>query len=574
MKYRYPALRTRQTKSEKTLVFIAPPATHVNDWAGVPQKKRFDEGAETAGFQRAEIPSRIARIRDFYRNQENLIQNPLLCATRGSTFSNVHFEPNDDGQGATSQGELIIEIPDFSALTMAEILKNVRAHLEERVPELKQKQPSEDLVARLKRRAADAGHIESEELVTDVEITEEVASEEQGDNGSDAESVLFEESHIVDFWQEVAARESIANEMDNEGPYDQFLGFEREALLAYLRPIVLVDGQHRLRGAMEAAKSRMDDEDIQAEIESRVEANEDSAEIRRSIVERESRSLPISLLMSDDPSEQVFQFVVVNQKATQIGRALLGTIVSTTLSNDEMARVAGRLKDAGIPLEESQAVTYLARHPESPFYGLVERGLASKSSNLLQWNVFASLIGVFRHLKGGKLFGQRNDYAEIWATRFLPDSEIIEDYESKGFKTPKDYWSSLDGPWRKTFIAFWSKVRDELGNTTDPDKHNYWGETRDSNLFNKISLTILAADFFQFLVETRTKIASEDDINGLVDMWLENVNQGYFDKNWNLTGVKKDSTGIRNRWAELWSEYRKSGGNLPDRRNFRAPKGD
>ncbi len=179
---------------------------------------------------------------------------------------------------------------------------------------------------------------------------------------------------------------------------------------------------------------------------------------------------------------------MVNQKATPIGRALLGTIVATTLSNDELARVADRLKDAGIQLEESQAITFLSRYPDSPFCGLIERGLAGDAKDLLQWNVFASLVSIFRDLRGGKLFGQRNDYAHIWGQRQLGDSALVKDYAAKGSESPLDYWRTLDGPWRDVFMAFWMEVRDKFGNTEDADKHNYWGKPRESNLFNKVSL--------------------------------------------------------------------------------------
>ncbi|PLZ99955.1 hypothetical protein CEN50_05380 [Fischerella thermalis CCMEE 5268] len=47
-----------------------------------------------------------------------------------------------------------------------------------------------------------------------------------------------------------------------------------------------------------------------------------------------ARKLPVSLLMSNDPAEQVFQFVVVNQKATPTKTSLLGTIISTSLSTE------------------------------------------------------------------------------------------------------------------------------------------------------------------------------------------------------------------------------------------------
>jgi hypothetical protein len=52
------------------------------------------------------------------------------------------------------------------------------------------------------------------------------------------------------------------------------------------------------------------------------------------------------------------------------------------------------------------------------------------------------------------------------------------------------------------------------------------------------------------------------------------VNSGYFDKDWRLAGVKKDSTGIRKQWAYLWQEYRIGGGQLPDRRLFRQLRGE
>lgn len=578
MKFRYQAIKTKQTRSDKWLAMFAAPAPEIDDWAGVPQKKRFDSGEETAGFQREENPQRIRSLRDFYLNQENVIHNPLLCSTRAIPLSSVTFEPTDakSPNPDVQVGELIVTIPDFQSLSFEEILRRVREYIEERVPELKKREPDSPLVANLKARAAEVGHISEEgggnSSNADASDGEETATEPE--NGDDPSAALFEESHIVDFWQEVAARHELAKQIEEPIAGDVFLGFTREALLSYLRPVVLVDGQHRLRGALSAAKAMLDEPTIQSEIEERITNGESPEDVEGDIIRREARLLPVSLLLSNEPAEQVFQFVVVNQKATPIGRALLGTIVSTTLSNEEMENVASRLKSAGIQLEESQAITYLVRHPDSPFAGLVERGLSGDGKDLLQWNVFSSLIGIFRYLKGGKLFGQRNDYAEIWRQRYLPSSGIVADHEKNDCETPEEYWSKLDGPWRDVFIRFWTKIRDTFGDTTDSDKHNFWGRTRESNLFNKISLTILAADFFQFLIESRTTIDSVDDIPGWVDTWLENANPGYFDKNWNLPGVKKDSSGIRNQWAFLWAEYRKSGGNLPDRRLFRQPKGE
>ncbi len=577
MQYRYQCIRFKQTISDKWLVQFAARAPEIDDWAGVPQKRRFDISGEPAGesvgFQREESPQRVKSLREFYQNSENIIQNPLLCSLREIPGSSVEFVPAPDAptDDPVQTGELVIDVPVFSQLSIEACIRQVREYIERRVPDLADQQLNQALVQALKARAAEVGYIQEQWIPEESADDEESGSPGSSENG-DPTGVLFEESHILDFWQEVAARDELVKEIDREIEGDEFLGFTQEALLSYLCPVVLVDGQHRLRGALAAAQERLSDPVVQSEVDDRIAEGESSKDVEAQILLRESRLLPISLLMSTDPEEQVFQFVVVNQKATPIGRALLGTIVSTTLSNDEMGKVADRLKNAGIQVEESQAITYLARHSDSPFCNLVERGLAGDASNVLQWNVFASLIAIFRNLKGGKLFGERNDYAEVWRQKFLPYSQIVANYESHECRNPMEYWGKLDGPWRPVFIAFWTTIRDKFGNTEDRDKPNYWGRPRDSNLFNKISLTILASDFFQFLVETRTKLGSEDEIPQLVAEWLENVNHGYFDKDWVLGGVKKDSVGIRNQWASLWSDYRKAGGNLPDKRLFRQPK--
>ena len=573
MEYRYQCIRFRQTTSDKWLVQFAARAPEIDTWAGVPQKRRFsfdeEPAGETVGFQREESKTRVSSLCEFYQHPENIIQNPLLCSLRDVPGCKVLFVPTPDAavDSPIQVGELIIDVPDFSQFSIERCIREVRDGIERRVPNLRETQLSSALLQDVKAQAAKVGYIQ--------ELDQSTSRESDGDEGNedtDPTGVLFEESHIVDFWQEVAVRDSVLEEIAQPISGNEFLGYTKEALLSYLKPVVLVDGQHRLRGALEAALGQLNHASVQSEIADRISNGESAEEIEAEIMRRDSRLLPISMLMSTDPEEQVFQFVVVNQKATPIGRALLGTIVSTTLSNDEMENVATRLKNAGIEVEESKAITYLARHPNSPFYKLVERGFTGDSSALLQWNVFASLIRIFRDLRGGKLFGERNDYAEIWRHKFLTDSLIVADYERHGCKHAIEYWSRLDGPWRKVFIAFWTKIRDTFGNTEDPDRRNYWGKPRESNLFNKISLTILAADFFQSLVETRTKLESADEIPELVENWLENVNRGYFDKDWVLGGVKKDSGGIRNQWASIWSDYRKAGGNLPDKRRFRQPK--
>ena len=578
MEFRYKAIRLHQTGASKPLALFAARSAEIDRWSGIPQKKRFgsgDDTAETAGFQREQNPARIKSLQEFYSDEHNVIQNTLLCATRELPDTKVEFVPDAGSSEGVEVGDVVITVPDYSQVPLVEIFGRVRAYIEKRVPDLAHQPVDGDVLRRLKERAVAGGHLSVAADGDDSDDTDDEGGGEDANHvgDADASSALFEESHIADFWQDVAARHELLKQIGENADPNDFLNFTREALVAYLRPVVLVDGQHRLAGALKAAQARLNEPATKKEIENRIVAGESAYAIEQEIINREARTLPVSLLLSNDPEEQVFQFVVVNQKATPIGRALLGTIVSTSLSNDEMAKVALRLRKAGIQLEESQAITFMARSPQSPFCGLVERGLAGDAKDLLQWNVFSSLISIFRDLKGGRLFGFKNDYAENWRKRFLKESAIVAGYEAEDCDTPESYWSRLDGPWRTVFISFWSEIRDRLGNTADPDKHNYWGRTRESNLFNKISLTIIAADFFEYLCTSKATINSVADIPSLVTDWLDGVSNGYFDKDWNLGGVKKDSTGIRNQWAYLWSEYRKGGGNLPDRRLFRQPRG-
>ena len=379
MEYRYKCIRAKQTSSGEWLAQFAAPAADIDAWAGVPQKTQFgdDSAGETVGFQRDESPKRVRSLGEFCETPKNIIQNPLLCALR--TEIDFVASSGQESDKAVQLGRLVIDIPDFEAYSVEDCLRGVREYLEMRDSALRDQTPKENLVKLLKEQASDAGQVwaDEDDRKPDNEAGDgaDVSYDEMVD-GDDSTGALYEESHIWDFWQEVAARHELAKlsnpEFDEDG---QYLGLSKDAMLSYLRPVVLVDGQHRLRGAMSAARDRLAHEDVLAESRRRISSGESAAAVEEDLLRRESRLLPISLLMSTDPEEQVFQFVVVNQKATPVGKALLGTIISTTLSDQEMDKVASRLKEAGIEVEESRAITYLARSEESPFCELIDRGL-------------------------------------------------------------------------------------------------------------------------------------------------------------------------------------------------------
>jgi hypothetical protein len=543
----YPAIRFKQADDGKPMAMFAAPASEIVLWSGVVQRKRLDDHDETIGFQRVENASRVRDLSKFMEDEHNVIQNPLLCAAQD--LESCVFEPLE---GDGDVGHIHLEWSDLSQVPILELLERLQSRLESRLPQLAGEKPPPATIARLRSLGASADVDEEQAVAPD----DEEVGEGADSSPLDSEVALFdEETHLKEFWEEVAARVVLLREVgSDEQGRDSFLGFSREAIRSYLQPVLIVDGQHRLAGAVRVAEHRANETDEgRAASERLIAEGVDAARAEAEVLARCSRRLPISLLLDDSPEEHVFQFVVVNQKATPIGRALLGTIVSTSLTADELDKVAQRLTQAGIPLESARAIAAVTRDPASPFFNLVQRGLMDEGADLLPWSVMASLVSVFRDLKNGQLFGGRVDYADKWKRNLLGDSKIVSgsDLEEK-----YEQWCRQDGAWRDCFRVFWSSVRSHLG-SDDRSSGNYWGSPRNSNLFNKVSLMILTADFFQFLTDRDEVINSTQEVERHVERWLQDVRPEYFARDWRLEGIKKDNPGIRKQWARLWVEYRK-----------------
>jgi hypothetical protein len=376
--FTYKAVQIHQTPSGDILILFGAQVSEIEQWAGIPQKKEIGS-QETTGFQRELNEKRIRELRQFYSDPKNIIQNPLLCSRRLSDRSKVNFIIEEGTLGGI--GTLTIELEPLAQMKLIELLKRVKQELEHRLPDLVGRVPKDALIKELKLKL-------KEEKVHGAEIAE-IIEIENGENIEEgAEDVLFsEETHVYDFWEEIAARIKILEELGDARDFEVFLDFSKDAMISFLKPIVLVDGQHRLKGAVEALKAELDKDEYRTKIERAISDGKPPEEVQSEIEREVSRVLPISLLLTSDPAEHVFQFIVVNQKATPIGRALLGTIVSTSLTNDELSSVSDRLIRAGIKLDVSRAAATLTRDPESPFYKLVERGFKS-DVDLISWSVF------------------------------------------------------------------------------------------------------------------------------------------------------------------------------------------
>ncbi|MFD3618768.1 hypothetical protein ACFWWT_26705 [Streptomyces sp. NPDC058676] len=562
--YTYPAHITQQTPSGKPLVFFAAPATQIDQWVGVPQRSRLDD-EETIGFQRQENKTRIRELSSFYHDERNIVQNPLLAAPQSAT--SVTFKALD---GNPDFGTIEIVSEDFSDTSLLELMNQVVAGLESRVPDLKDAPLDQERLSSIMDRGRKEHGLD---VVVDEDDEDEDGAEENGGNGDDADAasvLLTDETHLIDFYTELKGRIKVLEALDPDVKPQRILGFDRNAMISYLKPIMLVDGQHRLKGAVLAAQTFAKGGEGEAFLLEAAESGKDPAEAKAEFIALHARRLPVSLLLDPSPSEHVFQFVVVNQKATPMGKALLGTIVSTSLSKDELEPVAQRLKNAGIKLDDSQAIAYLTRAEESPFKNFVQTGITGATGDRttsLQWPVLKGLVGVFRELSGGKIYGQKTDWARVWGKNHLDDSAFVAAFDTHEEKLAE--WARPDGPWREVFIRFYSNIREKFG-ADDPEASNAWGTTR-SNLYNKVSLTILAADYFEFLRMQKKTLHSVADVDSTMEDWLEGVNTAYFNRNWKVE--KKDTPLIRRTWARLWNEYRKNPESLPKEGEYNPTTG-
>ncbi|GGZ09838.1 hypothetical protein CP967_15310 [Streptomyces nitrosporeus] len=563
--YTYPAHITQQTASGKPLVFFAAPATEIDRWVGVPQRSRLDD-EETIGFQRQENKTRIRELSSFYHDERNIVQNPLLAAPQTKTL--VEFEELD---GHPQFGTIKIVSPDFSDTSLLDLMTQVVEQLESRVPELKETDLDPDRLSSIMDRGRKEHGLEV--LTEEDDEEDEEGAEENGGSGDDTDAasvLLTDETHLIDFYTELKGRIRVLEALDTDVNPDRILGFDRGAMISYLKPVMLVDGQHRLKGAVLAAESLAEGSEGEDFLLDAAEAGKDPGQAKDEFIGQHSRQLPVSLLMDDSPSEHVFQFVVVNQKATPMGKALLGTIVSTSLSKEELDPVAQRLKDAGIKLDDSQAIAYLTRTDESPFKNFVQTGITGATGDQnthLQWSVLKGLVSIFRELSGGKLFAQKNDWAKAWAKFHLDDSSYVATFDTHKEKLAE--WGRPDGPWREVFIRFYSNIREKFG-SDDPEALNAWGTTR-SNLFNKVSLTILAADYFEYLRTQKRTLNNLADVDATMSEWLDGVNLAYFNRNWKVE--KKDTPLIRRTWARLWNDYRRNPDYLPKEGEFNPTAG-
>lgn len=206
--------------------------------------------------------------------------------------------------------------------------------------------------------------------------------------------------------KDFCARNSIKQEEQNELII---------ALESICRPALVVDGQHRLIGAANA----------EHEI-----------------------TLPVVAIPNCEWAGQVYQFVVINEKAQSVPSSLLTDIFGSSLTKNEQQSLRDKLSRAKIDVEGRIAATIANRDENSPFKNLVQVQMSGQPPSTVKPFITDSTIRMM--IDGG------GRGARAWRV----DDEFFEVFVKPTFPERGEWESWSNGKWREYWYTFWHTVKD------------------------------------------------------------------------------------------------------------------
>jgi len=573
--YSYPAIRYQQLPSAsgssetREIVCLVAPSDEILQWAGIPRKAAALVGSEAGdvvelhGYQREQNPARVRQLIKFFQSPENVIPTSILLARRFS--ESVSFKANApawDFGGIKAQPGVVEIVPPLSRdMPMRELFARLADILLSRHPPLEAIDMKTLPVGMWQERIVSAASEDERAVLTgvvpttlsstpeDAQETGATAQEDEADDGErSAVDPYSPDLHIEDFYREIRLRQILCERLPFLDKRDDVLGISRVTLLDYLAPVTVVDGQHRLLGSCEAVNRAAAEHLGTPEAQARVVAGESADEISREYVRQNRRIFSATLLLDSSWAEHVFQFVVVNQKVKPISKALLSSIISTSLSSHEIERIQDRLERAGIEIDDYRIMGILTESEKSPFKGLVRKGFRAESSDerqKLDWPVLNNLAADFRSMRGLVPYDRKvdGDVSILWKKKLL-QSEMIQQHAKEAGLSAEEAWDHpLRGLWLRVFLAFWSKVRDTLADNTDP--RTAWGaDPAKSNIFNGATMRTMLADFVDYANDKDVPLSSPEDLEKTIDEYLGKLRTAFFNREWSFVGNRVDKTNM------------------------------
>lgn len=355
----------------QVLLFVAP-AGDIRAWAGVP-RKAFDY---QHGFQRTLNASRIEDVAAFFKEDvKNITPTSVVVGLTGG----VEIEPIAEVSASHSTVVRVrITTEDLEKVELPDLAEKVLTHLRERLPHDVVQMIESDVASAM----AEAIRLEESEEVEDT-AADEADGLVQPEQGATAKS------YLGDFYARLLGYKNGLLPWPSEGQL-------REVLYSFLRPGIIVDGQHRIFGAALA------DEGI---------------------------LLSVCAVPNASWAESVYQFVVINQKAKPIKPAFLSSIIATSLNNDEIKSVYSRLEISKVRVESAGIMERVNTDDASPFKGMIDFQVDG-APGFLQYPGMSNLVRDFKNIP--------RSYPIL-----LADAT----------------WATAEGEWIDHFFAFWRGTR-------------------------------------------------------------------------------------------------------------------
>lgn len=459
-------------------------------WVSVP-RKTVNEGGKIL-FQRIIDDIRLEKIKLHY--EQCITPNSVLITLCKDIVLNIK------------------EIEDLVVDTKNPVVGKLKLNTELNAS-LDDKTKIEEVIFRLKERL-------NKELTIESEI--ESSTDEDEEDQIDVNDIKSSLKEVLIKLEELLQRKENGENI-NEDEEKAIIEFCDE----YLRPAFLVDGQHRVYGAFENI----------------FEKGEDDYEIL----------LSVSSIINCDWKESVFQFVIINQTAEKIEDKFLSSIISTSLTSDELQGFKEQFENSGAHVGQAVSINnlndkevFINSKNINPFYKNIEFGISDEDKDLLRYNTVRGLMNKltkFSNKNASVSFG--NPYANL--------IDIIE----SDMKITLDSWK--DEYWMQFMIYFWYLVEQQF--TSDkklkylPYKNGEYGST---NLSLKVSMNYIQDCFIDSLVKNYEiykqlklgiKVIDEkidfDSFKEIFDLWIKthkNKDHNFFECEWKgLSSYKREN---------------------------------
>jgi hypothetical protein len=264
----------------------------------------------------------------------------------------------------------------------------------------------------------------------------------------------------------------------------------RKMLLNLLQPATIVDGQHRTRGA---------------------------AFLEKGI------TFPVVGLIDADWREQVFQFVVINQRARPIPAEFLSAIISNSLNNNDIQEMSSRLEQAGVKLENTKIMDLVHGDQRSPFVGMIDFKIQGAKGRL----TYPGMLTLARRFRGLRTHDTEVRFSGFFKEVFA-DAMNVPKYTDR-----RRLWQN--SVWFEYFAAFWDELRTQVCDEGGGYEH-LWGYN--TNLLKIVTLQELQNLFLQWLSDRRDKVHSVEELRTLAKKFAEHLKPIFFEKAWKLPSLQ------------------------------------